>query len=384
MRILALDGGSSSLKFALYATSDAVGRFFMRGAAENLGPTNSLFWYERADGNRRVLEPPVPLEPLAALDRAFEAVARESSSEIDAIGHRIVFGGPDHVAPTHAAAHVLADLERFVPFDPMHLRTQIDLVRAAMSRYPRAKHVLCFDTEFHRRMPNVAKRLPLPRSVGPLVRRYGYHGISYEYVISTLGPLAEGRVLIAHLGSGASLAAVRDGQPIDTTMGFSPLGGLMMGTRPGDLDPGILLYLLSNGSTASDLVELFSERSGLAGVSQHGGDLKTLLERETVDVHARDAIELFVYQIVKHAGSMIAVLGGLDTLVFTGGIGERSAEIRGRVAHRLSYVGACLDPAKNAAGERVVSSAESRVTVHVIQSDESLIIARKVQATIKP
>ena len=365
--------------------SKAAEHFAMCGAAENLGQAGSLFWRERADDGRRTAETSaVPLVPLTALDRVFETIAREGSAEIDAVGHRIVFGGPDHIAPTHATASVLADIERFVAFDPMHLRAQIDLVGAAMSRYPQAAHVLCFDTAFHQGMPGVAKRLPLPRSVGPLVRRYGYHGLSYEYVVSALGPRAQGRVLIAHLGAGASLAAVRDGQPVDTTMGFSPLGGLMMSTRPGDLDPGVLLYLLSDGRTPTDLAELFGERSGLAGVSQHGGDLKALLDRAAVDVHAREAIELFVYQIIKHAGSMIAVLGGLDTLVFTGGIGENSADIRNFVAQGLSYAGVRLDPAKNASGEPVVSSAESRVTLHVVQTDENLMIARKVRAITEP
>jgi acetate kinase len=380
VKILCLDAGSSSLKFAVFESDDKSQRLLLRGAAEGLGQPSTQFWAQDSTGksvddamssNR--------LDPETALDRVFGAMAKAEIGVAEAIGHRIVFGGPDHVAPALVTPALLADLDRFVQFDPMHLRSQLDLVTRVSKRDPNAIQVACFDTAFHQRMPSIAKRIPLPRSVGPLIQRYGYHGLSFEYIISALGNASAGRVLIAHLGSGSSLAAVRDGQPVDTTMGFSPLGGLMMGTRPGDLDPGVLLYLIQAHYSAAELETLLTERSGLLGVSDASASMETLLDRAAADRQSMDAIELFVYQVRKHAGALIAVLGGLDTLVFTGGIGEHAAPIRNMIADGLMCAGVRVDPARNAASDAVISPDDSLVTVRVIPTDESQMIARHVR-----
>jgi acetate kinase len=381
--ILCLDAGSSSLKFAVFESDDKSLRLNLRGAAEGLGQPSTRFWAQDAAGKEiDDVHSNGPADSAAALDRVFGAMANANVGAADAIGHRIVFGGPEHVAPTLVTQESLADLERFVPFDPMHLRSQLDLVTATSKRNPNAKQVLCFDTAFHQRMPSIAKRIPLPRSVGSLIQRYGYHGLSFEYIISALGSASAGRVLIAHLGSGASLAAVRDGQPLDTTMGFSPLGGLMMGTRPGDLDPGVLLYLVATDHTAAELETLLTERSGLLGVSGVSASMETLLDRASADRQSMEAVELFVYQIRKHAGAMVAVLGGLDTLVFTGGIGEHAAPVRSMIAEGLLHAGVWLDPARNAASDAVISQDNSPVTVRVIPTDESQMIARHVREVL--
>jgi acetate kinase len=356
--ILCLDGGSSSLKFAAYEAGERTERAILRGAVET------------------------PIDPELSLAQIFAALAADGVGEITAVGHRIVFGGPDHSSPALADAQVLADLERYVAFDPLHLRSQLDLVRLAASHAPSAPQILCFDSAFHRRMPAVAQRYPLPKSVGPMIRRYGYHGLSFEYIMSVLGPQS-GRVLIAHLGSGASLAAVSDGSPADTTMGFSPLGGLMMGTRPGDLDPGVLVHLAANGATGADLAKLLNEESGLLGVSERSASMEVLIREASDDPRCAEAVELFVYQLCKHAGALITVLGGLDTVVFTGGIGERSPRVRALVAAKLALFGVRLDESANAAGESIISHHDSGVTVRVIPTDETLTIARHVWAILR-
>ncbi len=383
MKLLCLDAGSSSLKFAIYESDDTSLQMLLRGAAQGFGQPSTQFWVEDAHGNREDdAASSSPLVLATALDRIFSSTAKAGIGNADAIGHRFVFGGPDHVEPTLVTQDLLEDLEHFVPFDPMHLRSQLDLVHAVSTRIPAATQVVCFDTAFHHRMPSIAKRIPLPRSVGPLVQRYGYHGLSFEYIVSALGSAAEGRVLIAHLGSGASLAAVRGGAPIDTTMGFSPLGGLMMGTRPGDLDPGVLLYLVTAGCTMADLEKLLTEQSGLLGVSGVSGSMEELLNRAPHDRNSMDAIELFAYQIRKHAGAMIAILGGLDTLVFTGGIGEHAAPIRTMIADGLQYAGVRVDPSRNAANLPIISPDDGPVTVRVIPTDESQMIARHVRKVL--
>jgi acetate kinase len=376
--------GSSSLKFAVYHTRDAAEQRLLRGAAENLDPTSAKFWIEDAAGGRTSGEMPSDASNShAVLERIVGACAAAGIEAPSAVGHRIVFGGPDHSMPALVDAQLLTDLEQYLPFDRLHLRTQLDLVRAAASRLPATPQVLCFDTAFHHGMPKVAHRIPLPRSIDPLVQRYGFHGLSYEYVVAALGESAVGRVMIAHLGSGASLAAVRDGKPVDTTMGFSPLGGVMMSSRPGDLDPGVLLYLVQSGKSSADLEQLLNVRSGLLGVSELSGSMETLLRVATTNERAAEAIELFVYQLCKHIGALVAVLGGLDTFVFTGGIGEHAAQIRALVTARLEHFGMVLEPEANERNADVISSTKSRVTVRIVPTDESLIIARHVR-TILP
>ncbi len=273
---------------------------------------------------------------------------------------------------------MLAELERFVPLYPLHLRSELDLVRSVRAHQGDIPQVLCFDTAFHQGMPEIAKRYPLPSSLDPIVRRYGYHGLSYEYILTQLQADTVGRVIIAHLGNGASLAAVRDGQPVDTTMGFSTLGGLMMGTRPGDLDPGVLLHLLNvEGLSAQQLTTLVNEQCGLLGVSGTTADMATLLEDRRTGVKAAAfAIDLFAYQARKHIGALVAVLGGFDMLVFTGGIGEHAATVRQLICDGLQHLGVVVDAARNMANASVISQADSAVDVRVIATDESLMVAR--------
>jgi acetate kinase len=335
MKILALNGGSSSLKYALYDGGDAAMTRLRAGTMESAGDV--------AD----------------ALARVFT----ETGIDIDAFGHRLVFGGDRYDAPVRADAKTLHDIEELVAIEPLHLRAELDLVYAAMRACPHVPNILCFDTAFHRRSPAIAHRLPLPDTIDPTLQRYGFHGLSYEYVVSQL-PADAGRTVIAHLGSGASLCALRDGEPVDTTMGFTALGGLMMGTRPGDLDPGVVLRLLgSDGYDFASLTELLYYRCGLFGVSGSSADMRTLLAREQTDVAARGAIELFIYQLRKQLGAMIAVIGGLDTLVFTGGIGENAASIRDRLIATLTYLG--------------------KIDVLVIPTDENLMIARHTETVLR-
>ncbi|MGR4066048.1 MAG: acetate kinase, partial [Vulcanimicrobiaceae bacterium] len=260
-----------------------------------------------------------------ALERMLRIVP--GGGALSAVGHRVVFGGPQSGAAVLAGDRVLAELEAFVPMEPLHLRGQLDLVAAIETLRPGLPQVLCFDTAFHRDMPHVATLVALPPEEAPGIRRYGFHGLSYEYIVWKLNG-APGRTVIAHLGSGASLCAVRDGKPVDTTMGFSPLSGLVMATRPGDLDPGIMLALMRDGHSVADLTDLLYRRSGLLGLSGLSADLRELASALPQNARARDAVALFQYELVKQMGAMIAALGGLDTLVFTGGIGEHQPAIR--------------------------------------------------------
>lgn len=357
--ILCLDGGSSSLKFAAY-----------RAARDGSQLACTL------DG-----EAPFNDNAQEAFDGVLSQLSNEAKDEVIAVGHRIVFGGPHYVAPVRADAKVLDDLEELVEIEPLHLRAELDLVYAATRRLSRAAQVLCFDTAFHRRAPAIARRLPLPDGLDPLLERYGFHGLSYEYVASQLGADA-GRSVIAHLGSGASLCALEDGVPLDTTMGFTALGGLMMGTRPGDLDPGVVLRLMRDGYDFERMEDLLYRRCGLLGVSGSSADMRGLLAASATDPRAAAAVDLFVYQLVKHAGAMIAVLDGLDTLVFTGGIGEHAPAIRSAACASFAHLGLRLNEEANQRSARVISSQQSRVTVMVIPTDENLMIARHTLALL--
>jgi acetate kinase len=279
----------------------------------------------------------------------------------------------------------MASLAKLLPFDPLHLPGALAAIREITAAWPQVEQVVCFDTAFHHRMPMVAQRLPLPRELFAAgVRRYGYHGLSYESIVSELGPAGtRGAMIIAHLGSGASLAATRNGKPVDTTMGFSALGGVMMATRPGDLDPGALLYLLRDGRyTEPELENVVNHHSGLLGVSHLSGDMRTLLEKRAGDAAAAEAVELFVYSAKKHLGALVAILGRLDTLVFTGGIGERSAPIRAEICAGLDHLGIELDAQRNRAGTGILSSDRSHVIVRVIAANENLMIARHTHVAL--
>jgi acetate kinase len=349
---LALNAGSSSVKAALFdAGAPPVER--VRGKLERLAsPDDVILWLE----------------------------ATGATENIAVIAHRLVHGGPNYTAPALVTPELLRDLEALKLLDPTHLPAELGLIAACAARWPGVPQVACFDTAFHRDLPTVARTLPLPRRFG--LRKYGFHGISYEYLMAELARVAgahaaRGRVVLAHLGSGASLAAVRDGVCRDTTMGFTPTGGLVMGTRTGDLDPGALIHLLrTEKPTADQLDALVNRESGLRGISETSSDIRDLLASESTDPRAGEAVAVFCYQARKHLGALIAALGGLDTLVFAGGIGENAPEIRARVCAGLDFLGVRLDAARNDATEAVISEPGTPVAVRVIRTDEEAMLAR--------
>jgi acetate kinase len=382
-RILSIDRGSSSLKIAVYEVSTAREQLLLQGGIEKLGASNAELRVRdyRDSSPHEVCRPLGNATPIASL----LAFLVELGISVDGVGHRLVYGGAAHEAPARVTAELMTSLATLVPFDPLHLPDALAAIREVEAALPELAQVVCFDTAFHSSMPMVAQRLPLPRALwSEGVRRYGFHGLSYESIVRGLGSDGtRGMMIVAHLGSGASVAAMRNGNPIDTTMGFSPLGGLMMSTRPGDLDPGVLLYLLRKGQyTLEELNDVVTCHSGLLGVSQISSDMKTLLERRETDVPAAEAVELFVYQARKQIGALVAVLGGLDTLVFTGGIGEQSPAVRAEIASGFAYLGVDLDLMRNAAGAGIISVDGARVVVRVIAANENLMVARHTFTTL--
>lgn len=309
-------------------------------------------------------------------------------AQLAAAGHRLVQGGPRHKTPERITPEFLSEMEQLAPLDPDHMPSAIQVIQFVARKFPELPQVACFDTAFHSSLPQVARMYALPRSLFDQgILRYGFHGLSYEYVMSELctleGKLANGRVIIAHLGSGASMAAVKEGKSIDTSMGFTPLEGLVMSTRSGDVDPGVLLYLLEHKKMAAkEINTLMNKESGLLGVSGMSGDMKVLLDTKQQDVRAREAVDLFCYRAKKYIGAYAAVLGGLDLLVFAGGIGERAPAVRKQICDDLDFLGVRLDAPSNEADAAVISSSQSRVRVRVISTNEDLMIARHVRSTL--
>jgi len=334
--------------------------------------------------------------PLARLEQPvhggnYAAALVETLSSFDerglplpgAAGHRVVHGGPSHAEPALVDGDVLTELRELAAFAPLHMPAAIAGIEAIRTRWD-IPQVACFDTAFHHRMPVVAKRLPLPDELWDEgVRRYGFHGISYEYVVSALGAAELGRAVIAHLGNGASMAAVREGQSVDTTMGFTPAGGLIMSTRSGDLDPGVPVFLVrEKGYDADRLEHLIDRDAGLIALSGDTSDMQALLERRDRDARAALAVDAFCYHARKHVGALVTTLGGLDTLVFTGGIGEKAAVIRAGICDGLEHLGVELDGAANDAHASVISAPASDCVVRVVQTDEDLVIARHTRALV--
>ena len=350
MIVLSVNAGSSSLKLALY------------------------------DGDRRVAGAQVKGN---ARDRIDEALARLDPVKPDAIGHRLVHGGPLHHAAESIDAALMSSLRSLVRFAPLHLPPALDAIDATGQRFPGVPQVACFDTDFHWHLPERARRLPLTEHLHREgVRRYGFHGLSYEFIVSEMGPRLGRRAVIAHLGNGASLAALLDGKCVDTTMAFTPASGIVMSTRAGDLDPGVILYLLSKGASAAEIEQLIERESGLLGISGTTSDMKTLLERRAEDPRAALAVEMFVLSCRKAIGAFAAVLDGLDTLVFTGGIGENAAEVRTQICAGLGHLGLAFDRATNGAGRGRISTEGSTCSAWVIPTDEDRIIARHARAVI--
>jgi acetate kinase len=374
--ILCVNGGSSSLKVALYEAGGEERRLAW-GRSRNIGQAGAeLEWNGAAAGGLD------GAGHSGALRRFSGLLAESGLPAPSAIGHRIVHGGEAFDGPRALTPEVAAELEMLIPLAPLHLPIEIALLEACSELWLGAPQVLCFDTAFHRRMPEVAQRLPLPRRLAAEgVRRYGFHGISYEYVLEALGAEARGRVILAHLGAGASLAAVLDGRPIDTTMGLTPAGGLMMATRSGDLDPGVVVHLLrEKGYDAATIDRLVNEESGLLGVSGQSADMATLLRAAASDPHARESVESFCYIARKHIGAMAAALGGVDMLVFTAGIGENAPEVRARICDDLGYLGIVLDDEANRRNASRIDAANARCGVRVVPTNEELHIARRTAA----
>lgn len=372
--VFAINAGSSSVKAAvLRVGADRVTRertvtISGIGGQAILRVTGG----EEAIEERRVVD-----DQDAALALALDAV-RTGGPEPDVVGHRIVHGGLDHQGPALVDRALVADLDRLVPLAPLHQAVGLRGIALAGQLLPGTPQVACFDTSFHRSMPLEAQRLPLPTALFDAgVRRYGFHGLSCEHVVASLGEKTLGRAIVAHLGSGASLTAIRRGRSVDTTMSFTPSGGLMMATRTGDIDPSVLLYLLEqDGYGAARLQRLVEHESGLAGVSGSSGDMQALLERRDRDPAASLAIDLFCRDVRKHVGALVAVLGGLDTLVFTGGIGERAPLVRAAICQPLGHLGIVLADERNAQASPVISADASACSVRIVLADEEAVIAR--------
>jgi acetate kinase len=384
--LLVLNGGSSSIKFAVFEVGD-VPRRRLAGQFVRIGLPGAELTYTSLTtaANQVVKCSGAATDYLAAVRFLLGWLEQQPGfADIRAVGHRVVHGMA-HQQPERITAELVAELRGFSQLDPDHLPGELALIEAVQQRHPQLPQVACFDTAFHSGMPRVAQLLPLPRRFAAQgLRRYGFHGLSYAYLLEELarlaGPaVARGRVILAHLGSGASLAAVRNGQSLDTSMGFTPTGGLVMATRPGDLDPGVIAYLLeSERLTPQQLTHLLNHECGLLGVSETSSDMQDLLARQATDGRATEAVELFCYQARKGIGSFAAVLGGLETLVFSGGIGEHAAEVRARICQELGFLGIELDADRNAAHADVISTTASRVTVRVIPTDEERLIAKQV------
>jgi acetate kinase len=379
--VLTLNGGSSSIRFAIFEAGQPRRRL-LQGNLERIGSKDASLTVQQGTESK-----PVRIETAigaAATAAGFLLDWLESQplfKTIDGVGHRVVHGML-HTQPERVTAALLQELKSNIPFDPEHLPRELELIEALGRRLPRLPQVVCFDTAFHRSMPLVATQLPIPRRFADKgVQRYGFHGLSYTYLMQELVRLkdpaaARGRVILAHLGSGASLAAVRDGVCIDTSMGFTPTAGLVMGTRSGDLDPGLMTFLqLTDAMTAMQFQTMVNHESGLLGVSQSSADVRDLLACESVDPRAAQALGLFCYQAKKWIGSFAAALGGLDTLVFSGGIGEHAAAVRARICDGLAFLGIEIDPNANARNAQRISAESAAATVRVIRTDEESVIA---------
>ena len=386
--VLTINGGSSSIRFAVFEQGPTLRRR-LAGKIERIGSRATSMVVSEPEGKPRRPRRLAAADHRAAVNFLLDWLeARPVFASIGAVGHRVVHG-MKHSAPERITPRLLAELRRITPYDPDHLPREIELIEAFRQRHPQLSQVACFDTAFHRPMPRVAKLLPIPRRLAAKgVERYGFHGLSYAYLLEELVRLGDraatnGRVILAHLGNGASLAAVRDGQSIDTSMGFTPAAGLMMSTRSGDLDPGLLSYLArTERMTPAQFDRMVNHESGLLGVSATSSDVRDLLARETHDGRAAEALALFCYQAKKWIGAFAAALGGVDTIVFAGGIGENSPLIRQRICAGLGFLGIKISEQRNAKNAPLISIGAGRVAVRVIRTDEELMIAKSVGRTL--
>lgn len=382
--ILTINGGSSSIKFALYEIAVSL-RLLLSGEIESIGTKNTKLNFKNSITNNK------NSIAITAADHEVGAIILldwleklDDFNSLLAIGHRIVHG-MNHTEPELITAELLNELKEISTYDPEHLPGEIKLIEAFGKRYPAMAQIACFDTSFHTSMPAVARMLPIPRRyIAMGIQRYGFHGLSYASLMEELnriegsGP-AQGKIILTHLGNGASIAAVKDGNCMDTSMGFTPTSGLPMGTRTGDLDPGVALYLMRNEKLNPEkFSHLINHESGLLGISETSSDMRELMKSQHTDSRAAEAIELFCYQTKKWIGSYSAVLGGIDTLIFSGGIGENAPEVRERICNGLQFLGIELDATRNAKNETIISTDGGKVTIRVMPTNEEVMIARLV------
>ncbi len=386
--VVTMNGGSSSLKFSV-TTAAGAPRRLLRGVVSSIGAEGATLSLERVGGEMESQAVPGIDYPEAARIVLSQLGPYGGPGRIAVVGHRIVHGGPNHDGATRVTPKLLEELRALASLDPNHLPAELAIVESTTARAPSVPQVACFDTAFHRTMPRVARMLALPRRYETFgVRRYGFHGLSFTFLMEELARVAgdtaaRGRVVLAHLGAGASLAAVRDGMCVDTTMAFTPTSGVMMATRSGDLDPGLLVWLLRHERLTVDaLDDLVNHRAGLLGVSETTGDMRTLLACESNDPRAQEAVALFCYQVRKAIGALATAIGGLDTLVFSGGIGEKASVIRARVGQSMEHLGIAIDERSNASSAPVISPDSSACVVRVIATDEESIIAREALSVV--
>ena len=382
--LLTINGGSSSIKFAIYQT-DGVLTLILSGSIENINCQNTTFIFLNTITKQE--------NNIAIEQKDFDEAAnylidwleqQDGFSAVEAVGHRLVHG-MQYTKSEKISVELLDELKQICAYDPEHLPGEIKLIEIFTKRHPAFVQVACFDTAFHTTMPHVAKLLPIPRKYFDMgIQRYGFHGLSYAYLMQELQRIAghetaDGKIILAHLGNGASLAAVQHGKCIDTSMGFTPTSGLVMGSRTGDLDPGVAWYLMQvDKLTPEKFNRLINHESGLLGISETSADMKKLIEIKNTDTRAGEAFELFCYQAKKFIGAYTAALEGLDKLVFSGGIGEHSPEVRSQICDGLEFLGIELCEIKNMNNEIIISTKTSKVTVYVIKTNEELIIAKLV------
>jgi acetate kinase len=381
--LLTLNAGSSSIRFAVFRRDLARA---LSGKIDRIGlPASTLEFRDTEDVNQELEKISAPDHAAAASYLVGWLEERVGFQLIGAVGHRVVHGGPNHLEPRQVTQELLEELKRISPFDPEHLPAEIGLIETLQKRFPDLPQVACFDTGFHRDLPRVASLLPIPRWISEKgVRRYGFHGLSYAFLMEEVRRLcgeqaAAGRIVLAHLGNGASMAAVRNGHCIDTSMAFTPTAGLPMSTRSGDLDPGLVWFLAQTEQMGAERFnQMVNRESGLLGISETSSDMRDLMARRGTDVRAAEAVALFCYQARKWLGGFAAALGGLDLVVFSGGIGENVPEVRAGICEGLEFLGIEMNAARNRENAHIISKDESSVAVRVIKTDEEQMIAKAV------
>ena len=384
MSVLTINSGSSSIKFALYSIDGPLERI-LYGKVDRIGLKGTSLDFNNLTKNKKGNLRIEISDHKSATNFLIDWLEKQIDfSLISGVGHCVVFG-MKHTEPELITKNLLDELHRIIPYDSDHLPAEIELIEAFRQRYPNLSQVACFDKAFHSTMPRVAKLLPIPRCFDAIgIQRYGFHGLSYAYLIEELVRVAgkragKGRVILAHLGNGASLAAVHKGKSVDTSMGFTPSGGMIMGTRPGDLDPGVAWYMMkSENLTPKQFNNLINNESGLLGISETSSDMRDLLAKESDDIRAAEAVALFCYQAKKWVGAFAATLGGLDTLVFAGGIGENCPLVRSRICEGLGFLGITLNEKQNRKNAPIISKEKESVAVRVIHTDEEWMIAKTV------